>query len=243
MIFSRAFARPLAALLVGLALAGCGNDRSGGVSEPPPGEPEPPSAPTLTLDVEPATPQVGDDYLVRWRSTQATTCTAGGAWSGVRPATGDQRFAADAPGTVRYTLRCRGAGGEIQRSVDVEIGARPGEPEPPTLSLMVAPDELRLGDTYELSWTSDGAETCIAEEAWTGERPTQGREAVRAETLGERHHTLRCSGAGGQTQRRVSATVQPLPEEPEDPAVAARAEFERVRGLERGCCESAEGNR
>jgi len=42
----------------------------------------PPTAPTVTITVDPAKVTLGQSATVTWSSTDATTCTASNGWSG-----------------------------------------------------------------------------------------------------------------------------------------------------------------
>lgn len=77
--------------------------------------------PTLTLVAIPTTVAVGDPMDLEWISTNATSCTASGAWGGNRPTSGIVGFTAVAAGTATFTLTCTGAGGSITQSATVTI--------------------------------------------------------------------------------------------------------------------------
>jgi hypothetical protein len=68
-------------------------------------------APTVTLNVSPATIATGSTASLTWSSTNATSCTAGGAWSGAQATTGTTTVTANASGRYSYTLTCTGVGG------------------------------------------------------------------------------------------------------------------------------------
>jgi thermitase len=72
-----------------------------------PATPPPPPPPPVTVDF----PAISFD----WASTNATGCTASGAWSGTEPTTGTMRFAEPFAGT--YTLTC----GSNQRSLTIGV--------------------------------------------------------------------------------------------------------------------------
>jgi len=89
-----------AAALIALTLQACGGS---GSSAPP--------APTVTISVSPTAITAGQSATLTWSSTQATSCTASGAWSGSEAAMGSQAVTPTASGSVTYTLTCIGAGG------------------------------------------------------------------------------------------------------------------------------------
>jgi endoglucanase len=84
-----------------------------------------PAAPTVTLAASPVSVIVGQTTTLTWSSTNATTCTASGAWSGARPPSGSQGFAPGSAGTFTYSLACAGAGGTTTQSVAVTATAAP----------------------------------------------------------------------------------------------------------------------
>lgn len=98
----------LPGLTVGL-LAACGGGGYGGG-----GDSNPPA--TLSLSVEPTTITLGQSALLTW-TTNGTSCTAGGAWSGTKSAGGSEDVTPTETGTLTYTLTCAGGGyGESQRA-------------------------------------------------------------------------------------------------------------------------------
>jgi len=56
-----------------------------------------------------------------WTSTNATACTASGAWSGTQNTSGTSSQTPTASGTSSYTLSCTGAGGTTSQTVGVIV--------------------------------------------------------------------------------------------------------------------------
>jgi 6-phosphogluconolactonase len=80
----------------------------------------PPSpVPTAVLTPQSSTVIIGSSTTLAWWSTDATGCTAGGAWSGAKSASGNETVTPAALGTAGYTLSCTGAGGSIVASATV----------------------------------------------------------------------------------------------------------------------------
>ncbi len=81
--------------------------------------------PTATLTANPMTVMSGRTTTLTWSSTDATGCTASGAWSGAKSASGSQSSGAlTASGT--FTIACDGAGGTSNlHSVTVTVTAAP----------------------------------------------------------------------------------------------------------------------
>jgi len=78
----------------------------------------PPPAPTVSLTASPGTVAAGGSSTLDWTSTNATSCTASGSWSGTKPTSGSQLVGAIVTAST-YTLTCDGAGGQAVASTTV----------------------------------------------------------------------------------------------------------------------------
>jgi hypothetical protein len=76
--------------------------------------PTPP--PTVTITVSPTSVAAGSPATLTWSTTNATACSAGGAWSGNEPTSGTQNVAPATTGTYMFTLTCTGNGGSANSS-------------------------------------------------------------------------------------------------------------------------------
>lgn len=82
-------------------------------------------APAVTISISPTTITAGGSAMLSWSVTNATSCTASGAWSGAEPTSG---MATETPlqaGTDTYTLACTGAGGSDTESATLTVTAPP----------------------------------------------------------------------------------------------------------------------
>lgn len=79
-----------------------------------------PPAPTVTLAANPASVPNGSTTMLTWNSSNATACTASGAWSGSKATSGSQPSGALTSSST-FTLTCTGAGGNANQSVTVTI--------------------------------------------------------------------------------------------------------------------------
>jgi len=87
-------------------LMSCGGSGYGGGSSNPPA--------SLTISVSPSTITLGQSATITWNSN--APCTASGAWSGSKAASGSETVTPTQTGTLIYTLVCRGSGyGESDR--------------------------------------------------------------------------------------------------------------------------------
>jgi hypothetical protein len=83
----------------------------------------PPPKPTVTLSVSPSTITEGSSATLTWSSTNATSCTASGAWSGAESTSGTQSVTPSSTGTLSYTLACTGAGGTADATASLTVNA------------------------------------------------------------------------------------------------------------------------
>jgi uncharacterized protein (TIGR03118 family) len=92
------------AYLFAALLAGCGGYGGGGSyngAAP---------APTVALSAAPTSIVLGQSSTLTWSSTNSTSCTASGAWSGNQSASGTSVQTPTAVGTLTFTLTCSAAG-------------------------------------------------------------------------------------------------------------------------------------
>ena len=164
-----------------------------------------PPAPTVTLTANPTTVASGGSTQLTWSSTNATSCTASGGWSGTRPASGNAMID-NLTAYTTFTLQCTGGGGSAQGSVTVAIM---GAPPPPTLTFSANPASVDAGGSSTLTWSSTNATSCVASGGWSGARQTSGNQstgALNATTM----FVLACTGTGGTAQESVTVTVSPV---------------------------------
>jgi len=97
-----------------LAISGCGGSTGGGVQPPP-------QKPTASITASPTSITDGASSTLTWSSTNATSCTASGAWNGTQPINGI--LAVSPTATATYTIACTGAGGSATASATVTVTA------------------------------------------------------------------------------------------------------------------------
>jgi hypothetical protein len=78
------------------------------------------AAPTVSLSVGPSAITSGASSTLTWSSTNATTCTASGAWSGTKAINGSQSTGGLTASAI-YTLACTGTGGSASQSATVSV--------------------------------------------------------------------------------------------------------------------------
>lgn len=79
-------------------------------------------APTISLSAEPSSLSAGSSSTLTWNSTNASSCTASGAWSGSEPTSGSVSTGA-LNATSTYSLSCTGSGGTATASATVTVAA------------------------------------------------------------------------------------------------------------------------
>ncbi len=76
----------------------------------------------------------------------------------------------------------------------------------PVVSFRATSELVDSGSTVLLSWASADADTCLASEGWTGDRPANG--SLRTPVLSSStRFTLSCAGLGGTVRRSVVVNV------------------------------------
>lgn len=106
--------------LMAAAIAGCGGGGSGAAASGDPVAPATP-APTVLLSIDLAKVAVGQPAKLTWSSTNATSCTAAGAWTGAQATSGTAAQTPATGGLRTYTLTCAGAGGTTTQSVALAV--------------------------------------------------------------------------------------------------------------------------
>ncbi len=154
-------------------------------------------APTVSLSASPASINSGASSTLTWSSTNATSCTASGDWSGSKATSGTLSVTPTADAT--YTLDCTGAGGSASKSASVTVLI------PPTLTLSASPASVLKGASSTLTWSSTNATSCTASGAWSGTQSTSGTSTVSPTATST--YTLNCTGAGGSVSKSATVTV------------------------------------
>jgi len=91
-------------------------------------------------------------------------------------------------------------------------GGGGGSSEPPvpgaSITLSISDDQIYIGNSVTLTWSTSNASSCSASGSWAGSRALSGSETVTPDTEGQKSYTLTCSNsAGTSTSRTVSTNV------------------------------------
>ncbi len=162
-----------------------------------------PPVPKLAFFASPSTVASGASAILNWSASDATACTAAGAWSGTRATAGTQSTGA-LTASRTYSLTCTGAGGSATQVATVTVSQQ--VPPAPTVSLSVGPSVVTAGGSATLTWSSRNATSCAASGGWTGHEPLNGTQSTGALSA-TTHYTLTCSGTGGTATQTATVTV------------------------------------
>ncbi len=157
---------------------------------------------SLTLSASPNPVVSGQSVTLTWVTAGATACTASGAWTGSKAASGSATVGPLTTGTT-YTLNCTGSAGSIQRSITVNIAS---STPAPTVTISANPTSVAANGVSGLTWSSTNATTCTASGGWSGMQATSGTKQVGPLTASTTY-TLSCTGSGGTTQQAATVTV------------------------------------
>ena len=77
-------------------------------------------APVVSLSASPMSVLLAETSTLTWSSSNATSCSASGSWSGTKTTSGSEAVTISTAGNNSFTLSCTGAGGSGSASVTVE---------------------------------------------------------------------------------------------------------------------------
>ena len=95
-------------------IAACGGGGGGG--SPTPSEP----SPTASLSASSSSVILDTVITLTWSSTNATSCSASGTWTGTKAISGTEDVTISTPGDNAFGINCTGAGGSASASAIVE---------------------------------------------------------------------------------------------------------------------------
>ena len=87
---------------------------------------------------------------------------------------------------------------------------------PPVISFAADEPFVLAGGNVTLSWSTSGADTCVADAGWLGERPAEGTELVTNLQQSTRF-TLACFNVAGRSIAHVAVNILGAPTVPADP--------------------------
>jgi hypothetical protein len=154
---------------------------------------------SLALAAEPTSVASGGSSRISWSAANAESCLASGAWSGPRGLQGSESVG-PVSSTQTYSLACTGAGGTMQKAVDISVLP------PPAVTLQGPRTPVASGTSITLSWQSTNASSCTASGGWSGAKPTTGSTTIGPLTLPVAL-ALSCTGPGGTAMQELNVAV------------------------------------
>lgn len=166
----------------------------------------PPTTPTVSISASPTSVVSGQASTLNWSASNATTCTASGAWSGSKATSGSQSVNPTVSST--YTITCTGSGASVSQSATISVSTNP-PPTTPSLTFSASATSISKGQSTTLSWSTTNVTSCTASNGWTGAKATNGSLSVTPAT--NTTYALSCSGTGGSISKSVSIVVTTPP--------------------------------
>jgi hypothetical protein len=171
-------------------------------------------APPPTIDIQinnsqgPLSQTAPGSYTLDWTSTNASTCTASGDWSGSKTISGSQAYGNVASGTYSYTLTCSNPAGSASDSVTTYVFS------PPSVDIKAnqldGPVSFSEPAAYTIAWSSSNASSCQAEGNLTGSIGLNGSQAFNSVLQGTYDYTVRCfNPVGAEVVDTVQIRVNP----------------------------------
>ena len=101
-----------------LVISSCGGGGGGGGGSP---EPQVPSA-SITMSISSPQIYISQDLTINWSTSNATSCTASGDWSGTKALSGTETLSFTSAGQKSFTLTCQNSeGNETSRTVTSNV--------------------------------------------------------------------------------------------------------------------------
>jgi len=161
--------------------------------------------PTVSLSSSAPSIALTGHVTLTWSSSGATSCVAGGAWSGSLAVSGMATVTPAVAGTLTYKVICSNSGGARAKSVALIVYP------PPAITITASPATVPAGTVSTLSWNVTTATTCNKTGAWSGAAPTSGSLTIGPPDPGSYTYGLSCVGPGGSGANSTSLTVVPRP--------------------------------
>jgi hypothetical protein len=83
-------------------------------------------------------------------------------------------------------------------------------PEPPAISMTVAPATIALGQSARIAWSATNANSCSGSDNLAGAQPTKSAVIFTPMLPGSYTATLTCTGVGGAVTQSAELTVNVL---------------------------------
>jgi uncharacterized repeat protein (TIGR03803 family) len=150
--------------------------------------------PTASLSASATAVAVGQSVTLNWSSSNATGCTASGAWSGSLATSGSQAVVVSSAGANVFGIACTGSDGStVSKSITVTGTV------PPTASLSASAAVVAVGQSVDLIWSSSNAASCTVSGPTFGAAGNSGALSVVINKAGANVFIMECTGTDGST--------------------------------------------
>ena len=153
------------------------------------------AVPSVTFSASPNSIAYNTASTLTWSSTDVTSCTASGNWSGSKAINGSQSTG-NLTSSQTYTLTCSGPSGSASKSVTVNVSAPPA----PTANISANPNPVSYGGASTISWSSTNSSSCSVPGIGSGLSGSGSTGGLISNTT----YTTTCQGLNGSP---VSASV------------------------------------
>jgi|GEM_PF-4729593 len=139
---------------------------------PPPPPPPAPGQPSVTITADDTSLDEGENTIVRWDSSNATSCTGfdgANSWSGAKTLDGSF-FTGTLSSTKTFSISCFNSAG-VSDSDSVTINVRQdNDNDGGNVSVRITADDTSIdeGDSTRVRWTSEDADFCEGEDGDNG---------------------------------------------------------------------------
>ena len=106
-----------------------------------------------------------NSFTLQWSTSNATSCTASGDWSG------SQAMSGFASGSRSYTLTCSNSSGSNYATVVVYAFSTPALNVTANFGNEIF---IEVGNSYTLRWSAAVVTSCTASGAWSGNKGANG---------------------------------------------------------------------
>jgi hypothetical protein len=159
------------------------------------------SPPTVTLKTSPESVSPGASSTLTWSSTNATSCTASGDWSGTLATSGSRSTGALSAATA-FTITCTGAGGTASRTDTVYLSS-----EMPQVTFTASPTRVQAGGNAVLTWKASNAYMCHGYGPWYVSEPVEGSSTTNGLTATTTFILTCFNASGAKTSEKATVTV------------------------------------
>src|SRR5205807_488287 len=134
-----------------LAVSACGGGGGGGPAAPPP---------TVSLAASATDVRTDGPVTLTWSSTNASSCSASGAWSGSLATSGSQSQTVG--GTSNYAITCTGGGGSASGAATVTAWNAPAS------NISADATSILTNNDVALTWSAQNANACTGADGLSG---------------------------------------------------------------------------